>query len=243
MSHPIDFQPAFVLHSRLYRETSLLLELFTRNHGIIPAIARGVRGSKSNHKRALLQPFQAIICRWRGRGEVVTLTDLDGRSNTVRLDKEALYSGLYVNELLTRLIHRHDPHELLFDEYSKLLEQLQNQQPIEPALRQFEFKLLEELGYGLNLGMDTSGDAIQPDQHYYLTTEGQFQLHPEADLETNTDATSFEGQSLVAVSDQQWQHPETLRTAKRLIRLALTPLLGDKPLQTRQLFRSKQHGS
>ena len=231
-------QPAYVLHSRLYRETSLIVELFSRDHGIIPAVARGVRGSKRNHKRAILQPFNALLCRWRGRGEMVTLTDIDSPSSTRQLGKQALYCGLYVNELLMRLIHRHDPHEQLFHAYTTLINSLLNAPDVEVPLRQFELQLLEELGYGLTLDYDEYGAAIDPDKHYYLNLQATFEPIS-ASEQQSANNRCFKGANLIGIMHHQWQEPETLFAAKQLMRLVLTPLLGDKPLQSRQLFKKQ----
>jgi len=230
-----ELQRAFVLHSRPYRETSLLVDLFTKNHGIVATIAKGVRGRK-NSRRALLQPFQPILCRWRGRGELATITDIDSNGSAYKLAKNELYSGLYVNELLMRLIHRHDPHEILFEQYQNLLEQLQIENQLEPSLRSFEFSLLDELGYGLNLALDVSGEDIKDALDYWLTPQGVLQPINEI---SESHPRHFQGGLLNAVAQRKWHKPEVLGCAKRLIRLSLAPLIGDKPLQSRKLFRSK----
>jgi DNA repair protein RecO (recombination protein O) len=231
-----DLQPAYVLHSRLYRETSLIVELFSRDHGIIPAVARGVRGTRRNHKRAILQPFHALLCRWRGRGEMVTLTDIDAKSANIQLDKEALYCGLYINELLIRLIHRHDPHQQLFHDYANLIDDLQNSTGVEASLRQFEMQLLDELGYGLTLDYDIHGAEILADRIYQLTPQGIFEPVPDTNAAQNV-SRYFKGDSLIAIMHHRWQEPGVLLAAKQLMRLVITPLLGDKPLQSRQLFK------
>ena len=237
MKAPEELQPAFVLHSRRYRESSVIVDLFTRNHGIVPAVARGVHGGKSNHKRALLQPFQAIQCRWRGKTELVSLTDLDQGYFSAKLAKEALYCGMYVNELLMRLLHRHDPHELVFTEYSKLLENLHTASDIEPILRAFELNLLDELGYGLSFDYDAEGDPIDPSRQYYLSIDSQFHEVLRGSS-TEHSANAFPGAILLAIGEQNWHDRQILYYAKQLTRLVLQPLVGAKPLQSRKLFRS-----
>ena len=233
-----DLQPAYVLHSRLYRESSLIVELFSRDYGIVPAVARGVRGTKSNHKRALLQPFHGLLCRWRGRGEMVTLTDIDTHTTAIQLNKEALYCGLYINELLMRLIHKHDPHQQLFDAYAGLMSELQSNESVEAPLRQFEMQLLDDLGYGLTLDYDSQGLTIDPLGDYQLTVQGAFERVENLSTTIMTNRC-FKGATLIAIMHQHWNDPEVLSAAKQLMRLVLTPLLGDKPLQSRQLFKKQ----
>ena len=242
MRAPEQLQPGYVLHSRRYREPSLIVVLFSREYGIVPAVARGVRRGKSNHKRALLQPFQPLQCRWRGKGELVTLTDIDHYTNAPELSKEALYCGLYINELLLRLLHRHDPHEGIFHRYHRLLQELANQKEVEVLLRNFEFNLLDEIGYGLSFEYDVDGDAISANKTYYLTADSQFHEV----LQHNKNRTSsnvFPGRILLAIEQHNWHDREVLNYAKQLVRMAMQPLLGSKPLQSRQLFRSLLHDS
>lgn len=242
MRAPEQLQPGYVLHSRRYRESSLIVDLFCRDYGIVPAVARGVRRGKSNHKRALLQPFQPLQCRWRGKGELVTLTDLDHYTKAPDLSKDALYCGLYINELLLRLLHRHDPHEEIFQSYHKLLVEIANEQNVEILLRQFEFGLLDEIGYGLSFEYDVDGEAIDVNNTYYLTADSQFHQV----LQSNQELASsnvFPGRILLAIQQYNWHDPVVLKYAKQLIRLVMQPLLGAKPLQSRQLFRSVLHDS
>ena len=238
MKAPEDLQPGYVLHSRRYRESSLIVDIFCRDYGIVPAVARGVRGGKSNHKRALLQPFQPLQCRWRGKGELVTLTDLDSAGTSPTLAKQSLYCGLYINELLMRLLHRHDPNERVFQQYQNLLSLLQQANDIEILLREFEFILLDELGYGLSLQYDIDGEAIQEHKNYYLTLDSQFHEVLQADPLSQSHSI-FPGRILLAIHSYNWHDREVLKYAKQLTRMALTPLLGNKPLQSRKLFRSQ----
>jgi len=234
---PEQLQSAFVLHSRRYRESSVIVDLFTQHYGIVPAVARGVHGGKSNHKRALLQPFQAIQCRWRGKGELVTLTDLDQGHFSTKLAKHSLYCGMYVNELLMRLLHRHDPHEDVYTHYHNLLIELQSSDEVEPLLRAFELTLLDELGYGLSFNYDAEGDPISPQTQYYLSVDYQFHIALD-NLTSEQAGNAFPGSILLAIGQQNWHDRQVLNYAKQLTRLVLQPLLGSKPLQSRKLFRS-----
>ena len=237
MKAPEDLQPGFVLHSRRYRESSLIVDLFSRDYGIIPAVARGVRAGKSNHKRALLQPFQPIQCRWRGQGEMVTLTDIDSLIQAPKLSKQGLYCGFYINEILLRLLHRHDPYETIFALYQKLLFELTLETNLEHLLREFELTLLDELGYGLSFSIDAEGEDIAVDGRYYLSKDSQFHPVIQGNREIPT-SDAFQGRILLDIQNHKWHDPEVLKSTKKLIRMVLQPLIGTKPLQSRKLFRS-----
>jgi len=150
----VDQQPAFVLHARAYRETSLLLECLTRDHGRIGLVARGVRTPRSRLPRALLQPLTPISIGWTGTGELATVTGVEARDDALVLTGESLLCGLYLNELVLRMTLRLDPHGGLFEAYAHTLERLA--QGTSPAwtLRRFERDLLDHLGYGANLAVD-----------------------------------------------------------------------------------------
>ncbi len=237
MKEPQSLQAGYVLHSRRYRESSLIVDIFTRQYGIIPAVARGVRKGKSSHKRALLQPFQPLQCRWRGKGEMVTLTDIDHNGRAPDLSKQALYCGFYINELMIRLLHRHDPYECIFDHYHDLLFAFSIESELEQQLRDYELMLLDELGYGLSLDYDVDGEAIDPSKTYFLTADSQFHEV----LQNNqkfASTTLFPGTILLAIQQHNWHDREVLNYAKKLSRMVLQPLVGAKPLQSRKLFGS-----
>lgn len=236
MSHREQLQSGFVLHSRPWRETSLLLDIFTKNHGKISLCAKGVR-SKKSPKRSLLQPLSPLLLCWSGRGEMQTLTKLESAAPAIRLTGTALYSAFYINELLVRLLHRHDPHPELFYHYQKTLEQLSVTKFLEQTLREFELALLTTIGYGLTLDHDINGQPITVAENYLLDVDGLFQI-VENSQNTN-DTRYFSGVNLTAITNQDWQSQDVLKDAKRLLRLSLQPLLGNKPLQSRKLFRRK----
>src|SRR3990167_1545961 len=143
----ISFQPAFVLHRRSYRETSFLVELFTPDHGRLTVTARGVRQAKSP-SQGLLQPFTPLIVSWSGKGELMTLAQVDAHGEVRRLRGDALFAGFYLNELLMALLQKWDAHQRLFKVYDEALCALQELPLNQRALREFEKILLEELGYG-----------------------------------------------------------------------------------------------
>ncbi len=159
MNHVDQLQSCFVLHSRPWRETSMLLEVFTEEYGKIVLCARGVRGKKSQI-RSLLQPFTPLYLSWSGRGEMQTLTRSEPAGPAIKLSGYALYSALYMNELMVRLLHRHDPHPELFNHYRQALEKLSRTDLLEQSLREFELQLLTAIGYGLAIDADINGEII-----------------------------------------------------------------------------------
>ncbi|RCS30822.1 DNA repair protein RecO [Rhodanobacter denitrificans] len=170
----IEQQPAYVLHARPYRETSLLLECLTRGHGRLGVVARGVRGERSRLRRTQLEPFQPLALGLLLRGELATLTAVEGVGMPARLSGDAGLAGLYLNELVVRLTGRQDPHPLLFDAYARTLARLAAGESLAWSLRRFERDLLEAIGYGLQLRHDAdSGEAIEPAACYrYVAEQG-----------------------------------------------------------------------
>jgi DNA repair protein RecO (recombination protein O) len=227
-----ELSPAFVLHHRPYRETSLLVEIFSSCEGRIAAIAKGANRPRSP-LRGVLQPFRSLLIAWVGRGEVATLTRAEVDGPPVMLVGRKLLSGFYMNEVLMRVLHRHDAHPKLFQGYQKSLKELSEADNEEPVLRVFEKRLLDEIGYGLVLDHDVdSGTPIDPDRNYYYQRDkGPWQTVPES-----TPTLKVRGQTLIALAREHIHEPEHLREAKQLMRFALKPHLGDKPLMSRELF-------
>lgn len=181
----IEQQAAFVLHARPYRETSLLLECLTRDHGRLGVVARGVRGERARLRRAQLEPFQPLAMDLLLRGEMATLTAVDVTGNAVRLVGDVSLAGLYLNELVVRLTERQDPSPALFDAYARTLQRLAGGESLAWSLRRFERDLLEANGYALQLGFDAgSGEPLSPEGSYrYLVDEGAVACvpgHPKA---------------------------------------------------------------
>ncbi|HJV95638.1 MAG TPA: DNA repair protein RecO [Albitalea sp.] len=231
-------EPAFVLHHHDYRETSLLLEAFTRHHGRVGLVAKGVRRARSP-LRAVLIPFQPLVIGFSGRGELATLTAAEPLAPAPAFSGESLYCGLYLNELLLRLLHRHDPHERLFRVYGETLARLAAAAPPEAALRIFEKRLLEEIGYGLVLDREVVGQApLSADLAYrYLPERG-----PIVAVSADDDGIPISGHSLLALAREEFTDAAVLAEAKRLLRALLARQLGTKPLMSRQLFRADRPG-
>jgi DNA repair protein RecO (recombination protein O) len=175
----IDQQPAYVLHARPYRETSLLLECLTRDHGRLGVVARGVRSERGRLLRSQLEPFQPLALDLLMRGELATLRGADTLTNAARLPGDAAMAGLYLNELVVRLTERQDPSPVLFDAYARALARLGHGESLAWTLRRFERDLLDALGYGLQLEFEAgSGEPVVADGLYrYDVEQGAVRTH------------------------------------------------------------------
>jgi len=227
-------EQAYVLHSYPYRESSLLLETFTRPHGRVAMIARGARRPRSA-LRGVLQSFQPLSLAWFGRGEVRTLTRAEWQGGLALLQGEALMCGFYLNELLMRLMPREDPHEALFERYQQALVALSRREASASVLRGFEKVLLAELGYAMNLDRDgASGTALDPDALYtYDPERGPVEI---ADAEAAAEPR-LSGRALLAIARDDYREPETQAHAKALMRLLINHRLDYQPLRSRRIFR------
>ncbi|MDS4040740.1 MAG: DNA repair protein RecO [Candidatus Competibacter sp.] len=228
-------QPAFILHRRPYRNTGLLLEAFGRECGRLGLVARSAVSPRSRLK-GLLQPFAPLLLSWRGEGDLATLTGAEEAGRPVSLPPDRVLAGLYVNELLVRLLQRQDPQSGLYDAYENLLAELAAAPGEEPALRRFEKRLLEDLGYGLSLDREAvSGQPIVAEAHYrYVLDQG-----PVVASRTET-GVPITGRGLLALRDGILNDPTVLKEVKRLTRAALAEQLRGRALKTRELYRVKR---
>ncbi|MFI0488972.1 MAG: DNA repair protein RecO [Yersinia sp. (in: enterobacteria)] len=226
------WQRAFVLHGRAYSETSLMLDLFTEGEGRMRVLAKGARGRRSNLK-GCLQPFTPLLVRWTGRGEVKTLRSAEPVSLALPLTGSMLYSGLYVNELLFRVLEQQTNYSALFFDYLHCLQTLAGSDgKPEHALRQFELAMLANLGYGVDfLHCAGSGEPVAETMTYRYREEKGFIAS------LVVDHYSFTGRQLQALANRNFPDTDTLHAAKRFTRIALKPYLGGKPLNSRELFR------
>lgn len=243
----IDLQPAYVLHTRDYRDTSLLVDLLTLDHGVLRVVARGVRGQKRSQKRALLQPLQPLLISASGHGELLTLTQLEAAAMALPIAGSNLFSVMYINEILCRLLPAQESHPQLYRLYQSTLLALLRGAALEAVLRRFEFSLLAELGYAPELTLESNGATpLQPSQWYqfdplhgFVPTQGAA-----TDNEAAIRSSLFCGGDIQALADvlsgslDDDFDQALLPTAKRLMRQALRPLLGARPLNSRRLFLS-----
>ncbi|MDH5444696.1 MAG: DNA repair protein RecO [Gammaproteobacteria bacterium] len=233
-SHKANLEASYILHSRAYRDNSLLLDIFSHEHGRIGAVAKGAKQPKSKF-HGLLQPFGLLLLSWSGRSDLMTLTEAEPQGRVIKLKGQSLLSGFYVNELLTRLLQRHDPHQHLFDVYHETLHMLEQGEHEEPVLRRFEYQLLQETGYGLMLDHDVeTGEVIQADAQYCYHIE-----HGPVRSADRHDGLLIDGATLLALQGESLQGAVQLKQAKQLMRAVIAHQLGDKPLRTRELAMQK----
>lgn len=228
-----------VLHRRPYRETSSIVDFFTREHGRLSAVCRGVHGgksAKSQEKKSLLQPFQALQLVFSGKSDLKTLVQVDSDGRGFSLQGNALFCALYLNELLNRLLPTDIAFPVTYDLYLASVLRLSENQSMEAVLREFEIHLLADLGYGFSWFEDVQSDSeIESNREYNFTLEQGFQLLTNLDKSKN----HFSGESVLKAARYEWDK-ESLSTAKRVTRMALKPLLGDKPLKSRELFQKME---
>jgi len=237
----VSLQPSYILHRRPYRDSSMLLEVLTAEQGRISLVARGARRkTRGGSGNALLQPYIPLLLSFSGRTDLKNLNAVEPAGRPLTLRGERIFSGLYLNELLVRLLHRYDPHPQLFAAYASTLEALAGSDEVDDVLRRFEFALLGELGYGFDLDLDGhSGEPVSPaawyryDPEYGLVARG---------AEADPVQPAFKGADLLAIASNDFSGAARA-TAKRLLRLVLALQLGDAPLRSRDLFRAHARAS
>ncbi len=229
-------EPGYVIHTRPWRDTSLIVEFFSREHGRVSMVARGAKGrrSRGGSSAALLQPFTPLQCSWSGRSQLKNLSACEALAPALSLAGERVYSGLYMNELLMRLLHHEDPHRVLFDHYAAVLALLADGASSEIPLRRFELVLLEELGYGFDLACDgLSGEALDDQGWYHYHEEHGLVEAPPGAAER---LPRYRGHDLLSISRGDFSG-NARQSAKRLMRQVLAAHLGDRPLKSRELFK------
>lgn len=232
MEPRVSLQPSYVLHRWRFRDAGLLVDFFTRDHGRVRAVARGARRG-GPRRRPPLQPFQPALVSFAGRGEVRTVSGVESDRPPVLLRGERLFSGLYLNELLARLLHARQEHRALYREYQDALRALERADAVEPALRRFELRLLEELGYAVNLAEESG--SRRP-----IDARRRYRFDPETGLARcgagDDGESAFPGRHLIALRESRPLDAAAARSAKRLLRIALSAHLGGRPLASRALF-------
>ena len=230
--HRIDLASGYLLHHRPWRDTSRILEVLTREHGRFTLFARGVRGPGAK-LAPVLQPFQPLLLSWSGRGEAPTLTGAERAEQCAPLPPACLLAAFYLNELLIRLTTRHDPHPELFDHYHEALARLRAGAPLEPVLRIFEKRLLQALGYGLDLTTEArSGKRIEADEYYHFQA-GQGLTPARAGA-----GSALAGRSLLDLAGESLTGARALDDARRVLQAALAACLEGRPLATRGVART-----
>lgn len=248
MENRVQMQPAYVLHRRPFQNSSLLIDFLTLDYGRVRAIAKGARRQKSR-SRSLLQLFTPVLVSLSGRSDIKTVTAVEAQSGPIQLQGVKLFSGMYMNELLVRLLQNQEEQQGLYRAYQDALLGLQgsiaaqsenDSQAVELVLRRFELSLLTELGYALDLFEDCQDHQPIAAQNYYA-------FHPDTGFTANlpgeesaAEERVFLGQHLIDLREFSFVDAQSARSAKRLLRLALNAHLGDKPLASRSLFAMRR---
>lgn len=230
----VENQTVYVLHSRPFRDSSLLVHLLSKDYGRVNVIAKGAR--KQSGKRQVRQPLQALLplqADWQGRSDLKTLLRWESKSSPLMLQGDRLYSALYINELLLRLLPENDSAAELFEPYQVCLQALNTDCDLQPLLRNFELHLLTELGYGLDFETAENGAQIDAGDYYHWQTSGLF-------ISAGSQASAYPGEHLQAIARRDFSDSAVLNSAKRLMRQVFDNLLDHKPLKTREFVRQMQ---
>lgn len=237
-----ELQPAWLLHRRAWRDSSQIIEVLSCDFGRVGLVARGVRRANAR-LRGVLEPFQPLLLSWTGRGELQTLTAAERQQNLPRLHGDALLAGFYLNELLLRLLARHDPHPGLFARYGEAVGLLADGGRIDVPVRRFEWGLLDETGVAPDPEHEAgSGAPVRAEQWYRVAPEaGVYPLDGPA-----SGALDVPGAVLLAIAGDNLENMDEalLGHARRLLRRLLEVRLGGYPLKTRQVMMAmrRNHG-
>jgi DNA repair protein RecO (recombination protein O) len=229
----LEDQPVYVLHTYPFKETSLVVELFSRDLGRVAAVAKGARRPRSA-MRGMLQSFQPLLGTWSGKNELRNLHSLEWGEGLLLLQGQALMCGFYMNELLLRLLPREDAHEALFAFYGHTLRALSMAPESAITLRRFELKMLQEMGYAVPLEQDEHDRAIDINRNYiYMPERGACSVQENTGRQNGV---QLSGTTLLDMARDDYSSPQTQLQSKQLMRMLLGHYLGEKPLHTRQLL-------
>ena len=224
-------QPGYVLHSTWYKETSLIVDLFTKEHGRIALVAKGAKRPHSK-LRGVLQTFQPLSVAWSGKSELRTLTAAEWVGGLAPLERSALLSGFYLNELLLKLLAREDPHPALFDHYTATLHELAQTESSPIALRKFELALLKETGVGGDLATCiATGREVEAECEYVVDPE-----HGPRPARVSDVWPRVSGKTLLDMTREDYADAETQMQSKFLMRFLLGHHLGGAQVKTRQIL-------
>ncbi len=229
--HRVIAQPGFVLHSYPYKETSLIVEVFARDYGRVPVVAKGAKRPHSK-LRGVLQTFQPLQLSWSGKSEVRTLISAEWVGGLLPVEGSALLCGFCLNELLVKLLARDDPHPVLFDAYMSALNQLAHGEPAGIVLRKFELQLLKESGVAGQLTeLGQGGEQVEPARYYVFEPE----RGPRVAVASDT-LPVVSGKTLIDMEAGDYSDSVTQQQSKFLMRHLLAHHLGGVTLNTRQIL-------
>lgn len=228
----VELEPLYILHRRPYRESSLLLDALSLQHGRVALVAKGALSPRASLK-AVLQPFTPLRASWSGKGGLKSLLTAETVDVPFPLAHRALYSALYLNELVLRLLPEREPVPEIFAHYAQTLHRLAGEASQEPALRVFEDALLVALGYGVHWGWCVDQDvAVRAGQMYALDPDRGILAQPTSESRLS----GIPGAALLGMQYGDYDDPLTARVAKRLMRVLIDVRLNGQPLSSRALF-------
>ena len=239
LEKPQDNQPAFVLHSYAYRETSLIVEVLTQHAGRVALLAKGARRPRSL-VRGVLMAFQPLTLSWFGKRELRTLKNAEWMGGQRPLAGSALMCGFYLNELLLKLLPRDDPHPQLFLYYQQTLKRLAEGESQVVALRRFEKQLMQELGYALMLQQEAGNTRAVVAELTYVYDLERGPVRAGSARPALQNGVQLRGKTLLDLAQDDYSDPVTLAQAKQLMRALISQQLGSENLQTRQLLKDLQ---
>lgn len=235
MSQSIEQVNAYILHSRPFQESSLILQLFTLQQGRISIIAKGIKGKKSQSRKAILQPFQEVELSLSGRSTLKTLTHcevIQPQVTSAYLFKgKTLACAYYANELLTRTLPESEPFTDVYQIYRGFLSQLLTEKKFPPLLRQFEILLMQSIGVAPDFEYDASGQSIEPKSAYVLSVDDGFCLATETE-----ESKAYLGSAILALAGKSFDESDW-NASQQICRILLREIIGDKPLQSRKLWQ------
>lgn len=230
----ISQQPAYLLHRRPYSETSLLLDIFTQEYGRLTLIAKGCR-KKKNQAQGLFLSFKPLLLSWTGKGELPILTSIEHSEYVKTPSSMGINCGYYINELIMKLLHRHDPHEQLFNRYHQSFLDLSQGQDANLVLRVFEKYLLQEIGFSLVLDHDVETGEV-------INEKSEYKYYPQSGpvLSANVNDETISGETLIALQKERFTTDKVKRQARFLTRYLIDIQLNGKEIRSRRIMREIQ---
>ncbi|MCK8127127.1 DNA repair protein RecO [Pseudoalteromonas sp. 2CM39R] len=223
-----EFYTAYLLHRRPFSDSQVMLDMLVEGVGQLRMLAR-VSGRQATKHKAQLQPFQSLLVQYSGKSDLKYINRFEPHGGQTMLQGTELYCGFYMNELTNRIVPINEPMESVYHLYKQHLDELSTTKNLQAVLRSYEFQLLEMLGYGVDFSVDAEGDEINDAANYQYFAEYGFLLHDDPHR-------GFSGKQLNAIAAHDFSAPDVLYMAKQLSRYLLKPLLGKKPLKSRELF-------
>lgn len=225
--------PCYILHRRDYRESSLILEILSREHGRVNLIAKGAKRNKKQQGISY-NLYQEYLMSWVSKSELGTLIDVELATIMTSMSPKQMMTGFYINEIILRLLHKHESHPELFDSYNKTIRELTDNNTDSVLIRYFEKILLQSLGYGVIFDQDlNTGNAIHAEDNYYYKLD----FGPTSNSQDSRAGVPVSGRTLIGLNNETLTDTKNKNEAKVLLRSLLNQYLGDKPLASRTLYQ------